>query len=413
MLVSVSGALLKDLVAMPNSPFPCSLKSEAQKAAKILRDFVIPSTTTGPDRIIPGTVIKSAKGLAIITVVKAGFLLSARGGSGIVVARLDDGGWSAPSAIGIAGIGGGLEIGAEVTDFVIILNTHASVQAFSKGGNVTLGGNLTVAAGPLGRNMEGDVAVRGGAAVYTYSKTKGLFVGLSIEGSAIIERKEANRKFYGDSDIRAYSILSGDVSPPAECKGLYEVLERHDEMAEKAAAAPEASEAKKAQQSSESCGDKPSVPWQHRSSADMMSTASTHQKETPKSQYQADSSRSRSKSTSQQVQQRNPWTAREATPSVVQGNDDWTRQRAPPSKTAAPPRTRSSTTGTLEAPLTVTVLYPFQPQMDCDLDLRSGDVIEVTARTSTAFDWWEGRLRGRIGLFPANHTSAANYISSA
>jgi len=82
-----------------------------------------------------------------------------------------------------------------VTDFVIILTCKSAVDAFSKGGNLTLGGNFTIAAGPLGRNVEGDVAVRSPAAIYTYSKTKGLFAGVSIEGSYLVERKDANRKW--------------------------------------------------------------------------------------------------------------------------------------------------------------------------------------------------------------------------
>ena len=82
----------------------------------------------------------------------------------------------------------------QVTDFVIILNSSSAVSAFSKGGNLTLGGNFSVAAGPVGRNVEADVAVRSPAAIYTYSKTKGLFVGISIEGSYLVERKEANQK---------------------------------------------------------------------------------------------------------------------------------------------------------------------------------------------------------------------------
>ena len=77
---------------------------------------------------------------------------------------------------------------------MIILNKRSAVEAFSKGGNLTLGGNFTVAAGPLGRNLEADVAVRGTAAIYTYSKTRGLFAGISVEGSGLIERKDANRK---------------------------------------------------------------------------------------------------------------------------------------------------------------------------------------------------------------------------
>ena len=83
---------------------------------------------------------------------------------------------------------------SQVTDFVIILTSQSAVDAFSQGGNLTLGGNLTVAAGPLGRNLEGDLAMKGQAAIYTYSKTKGLFAGISLEGSVLIERKDTNAK---------------------------------------------------------------------------------------------------------------------------------------------------------------------------------------------------------------------------
>jgi SH3 domain-containing YSC84-like protein 1 len=92
--------------------------------------------------------MRAAKGLAVMTVTKAGFIGSVRGGTGIVVARLDKG-WSGPSAIGTGGIGVGFQAGAEVTELVIVLNTPAAVDAFAKGGNVTLGGALSVAAGPL------------------------------------------------------------------------------------------------------------------------------------------------------------------------------------------------------------------------------------------------------------------------
>uniref|UniRef100_A0A8C9LUM5 SH3 and SYLF domain containing 1 n=1 Tax=Piliocolobus tephrosceles TaxID=591936 RepID=A0A8C9LUM5_9PRIM len=96
-----------------NNPIPSNLKSEAKKAAKILREFTEITSRNGPDKIIPAHVIAKAKGLAILSVIKAGFLVTARGGSGIVLARLPDGKWSAPSAIGIAGLGGGFEIGIE------------------------------------------------------------------------------------------------------------------------------------------------------------------------------------------------------------------------------------------------------------------------------------------------------------
>lgn len=104
---------------------------------------VDPIAAKGVDNIIPSDILSKAQGLAIFTVVKAGFLFSGRAGSGIVVARLEDGSWSAPSAIGTGGMGFGGQIGAEITDFVVVLNNHMAVKSFASGGNVTLGGNLS------------------------------------------------------------------------------------------------------------------------------------------------------------------------------------------------------------------------------------------------------------------------------
>lgn len=156
------------------NPLPQSLQIECQKAAKILTSFIRtgppPSTTTPsststtgtpskkplptPDSMIPADILQRAQGLAILSIVKAGFIWSGRIGSGIVLARLPDGGWSAPSAIGTAGVGVGGQIGAELVEFVMVLNTAEAVRSFSSGGNVTLGGNLSVAAGPVGRSAE-------------------------------------------------------------------------------------------------------------------------------------------------------------------------------------------------------------------------------------------------------------------
>uniref|UniRef100_A0A096M521 SH3 domain-containing YSC84-like protein 1 n=1 Tax=Poecilia formosa TaxID=48698 RepID=A0A096M521_POEFO len=210
------------------NPIPSNLRSEAKKAAKILREFTQISNRAGPDKLIPAHIIAKAEGLAIISVIKAGFMVTARGGSGVVIARLADRRWSAPSAIGIAGLGGGFELGVEVSDLVIILNQRRAIEAFTKGGNLTLGGNCTVAVGPMGRNLEADVALRSTAAVFTYCRSRGLFAGISLEGSYLIERKDTNRKFYCQ-DIRASRILNGDVEPPTEFYDLYHILDVYTE----------------------------------------------------------------------------------------------------------------------------------------------------------------------------------------
>ncbi|CAG2252362.1 SH3YL1 [Mytilus edulis] len=328
---------------MVNTPIPHSLKSEAKKAAKILNDFSVPSAKAGPDKLIPSGVLLKAKGLAILTVVRAGFLVTARAGSGIVIAKLNDdlvdAEWSAPSALGIAGLGGGFEIGAEVTDFVILLMSRSSVEAFSKGGNLTLGGNLSIAAGPLGRNIEADVAVRSPAAIYTYSKTKGLFAGISIEGSALIERKDANKKFYGQ-EIRAYQILSGEVDPPTECLPLYQ-----------------------ANKVTQSVGEK---------FQDRISSFSFKSKE-EKSQHD------------KSPPQHTVLTKRFSASSKSEHSSSNIRIKMEGMASTA------------------TALHSFQGQLPCDLSFKAGDVIQVLTQTTSDCDWWEGECHGNIGLFPSNY----------
>lgn len=125
--------------------------------------------------------------------------------------------------LGGAGFGG--QIGFELTDFVFILNNAAAVRSFAQAGSLTLGGNISLAAGPVGRNAEaaGAASLKGVAAVFSYSKTKGLFAGVSLEGSAFVERKDANEKLYG-SRISARQLLEGAVRPPPAADPLMMVL---------------------------------------------------------------------------------------------------------------------------------------------------------------------------------------------
>jgi SH3 domain-containing YSC84-like protein 1 len=176
-----------------------------------------------PERAIPDWVLRNARGLAILTVTKAGFIGSARGGSGIVVARTGKG-WSAPSAIGTGGLGVGFQAGVEITEFVIVLNTQEAVDAFSKQGNVTLGANLSAAAGPVGRTAEANVALQ--TATYTYSISQGLFAGVSLEGTVIATRDDANAEYYG-KPVTAKDILAGKVKSPAGERKLLKVLSKY------------------------------------------------------------------------------------------------------------------------------------------------------------------------------------------
>ena len=117
----------------------------------------------------------------------------------------------------------------EMTEFLIVLNSRSALRSFMSAGSLTFGGNLSLAVGPLGRNGEvsGSVNSKGKvAAMYSYSKTKGLFGGISVEGSVILERQDANCAAYKNSNVTAKMLLSGHVPPPPWAMGLIDVLEK-------------------------------------------------------------------------------------------------------------------------------------------------------------------------------------------
>lgn len=176
-----------------------------------------------PEAGIPPAVMRAARGLAILNVTKAGFIGSVRGGTGVVVQRTENG-WSGPSAIGTGGLGIGLQAGVEITELVIVLNTPAAVEAFARGGNVTLGGALSVAAGPIGRAAEGGVGLQ--AAMYSYSRSQGLFAGISLEGTVLSTRDQMNVAYYG-RPVEARDILTGTVQPPAGAQKLLAALSKY------------------------------------------------------------------------------------------------------------------------------------------------------------------------------------------
>ena len=190
-----------------NNPVPKDLIKECAKCTRVMEKFT-KNEQEQIKYIIPPNILAKARGIAIVTIVKAGFLWSGRFGSGLVFAKVGENEWSAPSAISIGGMGVGGQIGAEITDFVFVLNTADAVAAFTLKGNVTIGGNLTITLGPVGRSAEAAGAIGKLAPIYAYSKSKGLFLGISLEGSVIIQRKGANKKFYGKK-ISAAEILAG------------------------------------------------------------------------------------------------------------------------------------------------------------------------------------------------------------
>jgi SH3 domain-containing YSC84-like protein 1 len=214
---SIALALLISLnLAVPRA-FAAGLQDDVNQAVTIVERF-----KEIPEKSIPEHVMKEAKGLAILTAVKAGFIFSGEGGKGLVVVRTAHG-WSGPSAIGTGGAGFGFQAGVQVTEFVIVLNTDEAVKAFSHGANVKLGADISAAAGPVGRAAGAGVTPL--AAVYTYSRNQGLFAGVSLEGTVIAARNDANKEYYGRA-VTPEEILTGKVKPPAGAEKLIAELKK-------------------------------------------------------------------------------------------------------------------------------------------------------------------------------------------
>jgi lipid-binding SYLF domain-containing protein len=148
---------------------------------------------------IPQGLLREARGVAIIPgVIKAGFLIDGRVGQGVVLARQPDGSWSNPVFVGLAGLGIGWQAGVQSTDVVLVFRTAHSVDRILRGqGKITLGGDVSVAVGPVGRAFEAATDARLEAEIYSYSRSRGLFAGLSVEGASLHINPRANDAFYG------------------------------------------------------------------------------------------------------------------------------------------------------------------------------------------------------------------------
>jgi lipid-binding SYLF domain-containing protein len=191
------------------------MQKDVDQATEVIERF-----RAMPESGIPDAVLRDAKGLAVLTVLKAGFIFSGQGGWGVVVARTPHG-WSPPSAVGTGGAGFGFQVGAQVTEFVIVLNTPEAVDAFARGANVKIGADLSAAAGPVGRDLAAGVMPV--AAVYTYSRSQGLFAGVSLEGTVIVARDDANRDYYG-REVTPRQVLAANVKAPAGVAKLHRAL---------------------------------------------------------------------------------------------------------------------------------------------------------------------------------------------
>jgi len=180
---------------------------------------------------IPAKLLEQAKGVAVMTSIKTGIgFAGIEFGTGLVVSRLSvDNYWSPPCAIGAASVSVGALVGVQLSDHVFLLMTDKAVDMFvnNNDGSFTLGADVGVAVGPLGRSLEADVGKIDGdlTPIYTYSLSKGFYAGVSLDGKIMVTRHRVNEKFYG-REIDAKALLNGDVPTPPAAQPLYDALKR-------------------------------------------------------------------------------------------------------------------------------------------------------------------------------------------
>ena len=168
-----------------------------------------------PEKTVPPALLSRAYGVAVFpNVVKAAFGLGARHGKGVIVVRQDDNSWSNPAFIKITGGSFGWQAGVQSTDIILVFKTRKGVDGIENG-QLTLGADASVAAGPIGRHTSIATDIEFKAEVYSYSRSRGLFAGVALEGAGVTMDRKANAAFYGSSSMTPERIFvsSPNIAP--------------------------------------------------------------------------------------------------------------------------------------------------------------------------------------------------------
>ena len=191
--------------------------NRTQKAAQVFKEIM-----NTPDQGIPSNLLESAKCIAIIPGDKKfAFVFGGSYGRGIATCRTEHG-WSAPMFVAIDGGSVGYQIGGSSTDIVMLfMNDHALQSLMSD--KFKLGADASVAAGPVGRNATAATDLKLNAEILSYSRSKGIFAGVSLDGAVMQADKSGDKAMYGN-DVTRHEILHGKVAVPESARALVEEL---------------------------------------------------------------------------------------------------------------------------------------------------------------------------------------------
>jgi lipid-binding SYLF domain-containing protein len=210
--------LLASLLTAASEPDTTKRLAAAADAFKEVMDT--------PDKSIPQQLLDKSQCVVIVPGLKSGaFIVGAKYGKGFVSCRRKDGvGWSAPGSVRIEGGSFGFQIGGTETDvFMLIMNQKGMDRLLST--KFTLGGDATAAAGPVGRSTQAETDAAMTAEILTWSRARGLFAGVSLNGSTLREDEDWNREMYGKA-LKNREIVTGDLKPPAAASPLIDLLNK-------------------------------------------------------------------------------------------------------------------------------------------------------------------------------------------
>jgi lipid-binding SYLF domain-containing protein len=201
-----------------------AVADRVQRAAEVLNQIM-----AAPDKGIPADVYQHAKCVAVVPALKKGaFVFGAEHGKGVATCRTASG-WSAPAFFTLTGGSWGAQIGgAEVDLVMLVMNDHGMQQLLSS--KFELGGDATVAAGPVGRDTSGNTDWKMDAEVLTYSRSKGAFAGIALKGAAIHPDEDATQAFYGQPEPMK-ALLTGAVPPPPAAQPFLAAAARNKAVA--------------------------------------------------------------------------------------------------------------------------------------------------------------------------------------
>jgi lipid-binding SYLF domain-containing protein len=211
-MMRISTTLLTALLAVSTATAWADTREEARllNAKAVLTEW-----QQMPDQSIPQRLLDRAQAIVVFpSVVKAALVFGGRGGKGAAVVRDANGRWSDPVFVMLGGGSWGFQFGVETADVILVFTTRRGVEGIA-GGKLTLGGDMSGAIGPVGREMSGSTDI-GLAEVYSYSRAKGLFGGVAIDGTVMTIDHSANDSFYQHPGLLASDIFNGKgPQPPA------------------------------------------------------------------------------------------------------------------------------------------------------------------------------------------------------